>query len=103
MVDWGDLVRRAKKQARERTELPLFEVSDLRRKQVWATPAHERRFFERSGRSLELFASFLFQDKKDVGVTGAEAPSQNIKCVSLYILIIKPNFKYRNRLIGCRL
>jgi hypothetical protein len=40
----------------------------------------ERQFFERSGHSLEFFASFLLQGKKEVRVTGAEAPYQILKC-----------------------
>jgi len=52
----------------------LFEVSDVRRKQVWTVPASERLFFERSGHSLEFFAFFLLQGKKKVGVIGVETP-----------------------------
>jgi hypothetical protein len=63
---------------REREESSLFEVPDVRREQVWAIPAHERQFFVRSGRSLDFFASFLRQGKKEVRVTGAEAPYKTI-------------------------
>jgi hypothetical protein len=70
---------------REREESSLFEVPDVRRERVWAIPAHERQFFERSGRSLEFFASFLLQGKKEVGVTGAEAPYKTNCYIQLII------------------
>jgi hypothetical protein len=68
----------------------LFEVSDERRKRVWTIPASERLFFERSGHSLEFFASFWLQGKKEVGVTGVETPFQNLKCLipDIFSLII---------------
>jgi hypothetical protein len=42
----------------------LFEVSDERRKRVWAIFVGEHQFFERSGHSLEFFVYFLLQGKK---------------------------------------
>jgi hypothetical protein len=62
--------------------------SRRRRERVWAIPAAERQFFERSGRSLELFASFLFQDKKEVGVAGAEAPDKTKTHIQLKIRLL---------------
>jgi hypothetical protein len=48
-------------------ETVLFE---RRRSEFGRFQPTERKFFERSGRSIELFAYFLFQDKKEVGVLG---------------------------------
>jgi hypothetical protein len=45
-------------------KLPLFKVSDERRKRVWAILVDERQFFERGGLSLDFFVYFLCQDKK---------------------------------------
>lgn len=78
---WNDLVRRTEKPVRRAERVALVWSFWRRRKRVWAIPALERQFFEWNGRSLDFFASFLYQDKKAVGVTGAKAP---IKIICLY-------------------
>jgi len=61
-LEWPCLVSKKTSEATQKSS--LFEVSDERRKQVWAISVDERQFFERSGHSLDLFVYFLCQDKK---------------------------------------